>query len=96
MFVSRTHTFLCPVAATLSFMVVRGDQQGHFLDAHRGTTTKAWFVEQIHTILDLMGLPQHQYAGYSFRIGAAMTAAVAGIENSTIQALGHWHSSALL
>ena len=96
-FMGRTHTPLCPVAAILSFMAIRGDQQGpFFLDAQHQTITKAWFVEQIRTILDLMGLPQNQYAGHSFCIGAATTAAVAGVEDSTIQTLGRWHSSAFL
>jgi len=33
---------------------------------------------------------------YSFRIGAATMAASAGIEDSTIQTLGHWQSSSYL
>ena len=35
-------------------------------------------------------------AGHSFHIGAATTAARAGLEDSTIQTLGRWHSSAYL
>ena len=37
-----------------------------------------------------------QYAGHSFRIGAATTAAAAGVEDSIIKTLGRWESAAYL
>ena len=43
---------------------------------------------QIRGVLNNIGLPQHQYAGHSFRIGAGTTAALAGVEDSVIQTLG--------
>ena len=58
--------------------------------------TKPWFVTQIREILQKAGLPQQDYAGHSFRIGAATSAALAGVEDSTIQTLGRWHSTAFL
>ena len=41
-------------------------------------------------------LPADKYAGHSFRIGVATTAASTGIEDSTIQTLGLWQSSSYL
>ncbi len=51
----------------------------------RGTLTcrqSADLFGQIREILNGMGLPQHQYAGHSFRIGAATSAALAGVKDS--------------
>ena len=93
----RTDRPLCPVAAMVTFMVERGSRPGpFFMDAKGKTITKAWFVGEIRGILASLGLPQHQYAGHSSRIGAATSAALAGVEDSTIQTLGRWHSAAFL
>lgn len=88
---------LCPVKAILRYIDSRGHQPGaFFVDASHRPVAKPWFVEQIRAILESVGAPQHQYAGHSFRIGAATTAAVAGVEDSTICTLGRWHSTAFL
>lgn len=93
----RTGNLLCPVAAILSYIVARGAHLGlFFMDANGRTITKTWFIVQIRSILVDLGLPQHQYAGHSFRIGAATSTALAGIDDSTIQTLGRWHSAAFL
>ena len=93
----RTGLPLCPVVAILKFIEIRGSSAGPFF---RGSDAqpvlKAWFVEQLRGILAAVGLPQLEYAGHSFRIGAATTAALAGVEDSTIQTLGRWHSAAYL
>ena len=47
--------------------------------------TKLQFVTGIRAALQAIGLPAEQFAGHSFRIGAATTAAQAGIEDSVIQ-----------
>ena len=56
--------------------------------------SKSKFVEYVRDGLQKAGLPAKDYAGHSFRVGAATTAAVAGLEDSTIQTLGRWESSA--
>ncbi len=93
----KTGLPLCPVTAILKYTGVRGSSSGPFFrNAELKPVTKAWFVEQIREIVLGIGLPSEQYAGHSFRIGAAMTAAMAGVEDSTIQTLGRWHSAAYL
>ncbi len=95
--VGVTRTELCPVAAILEFIEVRGSQPGaFFLNTESKPVVKSWFVNQIREVLGTLGVPQHDYAGHSFRIGAATTAAMAGVEDSTIQTLGRWHSSVFL
>ena len=90
-------TPICPVEATLQYIEKRGSQSGpFFLKAEKEVVTKLWFVAQIREILGILGFPQKNYAGHSFRIGAATTAAAMGIADSTIQTLGRWHSSAFL
>ena len=93
----RTGCDLCPVAAVLGYTAARGSQQGpFFLTSAQRPLLKEQFVAEIRKLLVTLGLPDHQYAGHSFRIGAATSAALAGVEDSTIQLLGRWQSSAFL
>ena len=46
------------------------------------------FVDATHQALSAAHLPAKDYAGHSFR-----TAAMSGLEDSTIQTLGRWKSS---
>ena len=54
--------------------------------------SKSRFVKHVKLTLIQVGLPAKNYSGYSFRIGAAITTAVAGLEDSAIQMLGCWES----
>ena len=58
--------------------------------------TKAKFTQNVRAALQSAGLPYQNFAGHSFRIGAATTAAKAGIEDSTIRMIGRWSSAAFL
>ena len=55
--------------------------------------TRQRFVVAVRRVLDSAGVDAKKYAGHSFRIGAATTAAAKGFEDSTIQTLGRWKSS---
>ena len=92
-----TDDSLCPVQAITSYVTMRGSNPGPFFQNAAGATvTKPWFVKEIRARLAECGLHQSDFAGQSFRIGAATTAAMAGVEDSTIQILGRWHSAAFL
>ena len=66
------------------------------MDAQACPIAKAYFITELRKVITGLGLPQDQFAGHSFRIGAATTAALAGLEDSSIQILGRWHSAAFL
>ena len=94
-FVGRTDSDLCPVAAMLSFLASRGSQPGFlfkFQDGH--LLTKASFIDQVRKAMAAAGVDYKNYSGHSFRIGAATTAHARGISDATIQMLGRWESSA--
>ena len=96
-FVGRTDNELCPVAAVLTYFAQRGGTPGPlFIDRRHRPLTKASFVARIRGVLEAAGYPAAQFAGHSFRIGAATAAAQAGLEDSRIQALGRWNSAAFL
>ena len=93
----KTGCSLCPVAAVLGYTAARGGRQGpFFITASGRPLTKQAFVTEFRKVLVRLGLPDHEYAGHSFRIGAATSAAPAGVEDSTIQILGRWQSAAFM
>jgi hypothetical protein len=95
--IGQTDADICPVQALVDYVSKRGDKPGPFFTIDlRQPVTKSWFVAQFRSSLSVVGLPQFEYAGHTFRIGAATTAALVGMEDSTIQTLGRWHSAAFL
>ena len=96
-YLGRTGCTLCPVAATVAYMVMRGDCPGQFFRFKNGQPlTKPKFIHHVRSALQGAGLPYSDFTGHSFRIGAATTAAKAGVEDSMIQTQGRWSSAAFL
>ena len=84
----KTSQVLCPISALMDYMEARSARPGaFFLDENGVVITKARFVQEFRRILMTAGFPADSYAGHSFRIGAATTAAVAGVEDDTIKTL---------
>ena len=86
---------LCPVAAVLDYMIRRGKAEGPFYTYANGDyLSRDRFVRDVRLALEAAGLNCSLYAGHSFRIGAATTAAQQGIQDSLIKTIGRWESSA--
>lgn len=96
-FIGRTGGPLCPVEAVTAYVSARGTAAGIFFRfSNQDPLTKARFVSRVRQALMAVGLPYDNFAGHSFRIGAATAAAKAGLEDSTIRVLGRWNSAAFL
>ena len=96
MYIGKMDCSLCPLAAMLHYMAIRGLSAGPFFVLKTGAPlTKSAFTARIWEALQTLGFPE-SFAGHSFRIGAATTAASAGIEDSVIRTMGRWSSSAFL
>ena len=94
---SSTRDDLCPVAALLTYLAHRGQQPRALFQWRNGILwSKFKFVEAVCRAVSVAYLPSQDYAGHSLRIGAATTAAMAGIQDFTIQTLGRWKSASYL
>ena len=88
---------VCPVGALLGYIAHRDLAPGplfHFQDGRY--LTRDLLVREIRLALGSVGIDVSAYSGHSFRIGAATSAASAGVEDALIQTLGRWKSTAYL
>ena len=96
-YLGRTHNQICPLAATLNYLVARGTLKGpRFIFEHERHLTRDHFVAAVHEALSTTGVDISKYVGHSFWIGAATTAAKPGIQDSLIRTMGRWESFAYL
>ena len=81
-YLGKTGTELCPVAAVSAYLAVRGSKQGPFFQLASGTP-----LSRLRIALKSSGFDASHYSGHSFHIGAATTAASIGIADALIK---HW------
>ena len=94
-YLGRTYADLCPVAAILAYIAVRPSITGPLFVFKDGShLTREKLVCCVRQALSAAGMDTKGYSGHSFRIGAATTAALKGVEESVIKMLGRWESSA--
>ena len=96
-YIGKTGNNLCPVAALLSYLAIRGQHAGPLFCFQDGRClTRSRLVHNLRSVLSQVGVNAANYSGHSFRIGAASTAAAKGVPDSTIKMLGRWESSAYM
>ena len=96
-FLGKTDSDLCPVAALLSYLAKRGLAPGPLFRFDEGhPLTRLALVSEVRAALTVAGIDPAPYSGHSFRIGAATSAAAAGVEDAVIKTLGRWRSDAYL
>lgn len=94
-FLGRTDSALCPVAAVLAYCAIRPSSAGPFFLFQDGSPlTRDKLVAALRSALVHAGVDVSLYSGHSFRVGAATTAAHRGLSEATIKMLGRWESSA--
>ena len=96
-YIGRSHADICPVQIITQYLAARGGINGPlFLHTDQSPLTRTSLVRHIKGALTIAGMNPNLYNSHSFRIGAATTAAANGIEDSLIQTLGRWQSTAYL
>ena len=94
LYVGVTGCNLCPVAAMLSYLAARPSTPGSlFVYQNDRPLSHPWLVRAVQSALASAGVDTSRYSGW---IGAATTAAQAGLQDSLIQTLGRWRSSAFV
>jgi len=88
-----TDQLICPIAAMVDYLALR--RQGNLLFMYyngQPLTTDA-VTREIRDLLPLCGVTNvNAYASHSFRIGAATSAAMAGVPEHVIRVMGRWRS----
>ena len=91
--IARTRTSVCPVRAITKYCQVRPKSRGPFFQtASKQYLTRGMMSQLIKDTLKVGNFDSHRFSSHSLRIGAATSAASAGIPDRTIRALGRWSS----
>ena len=94
-YLGQTGQNICPVVVLLGYLALRGQRPGRlFLYRDGSPLSRQRLMHRTEQVLELRGINTAAYTGHSFRIGAATTAAAMSFEDSYIQTLGQWCSTA--
>ncbi|CAM4922985.1 unnamed protein product [Rotaria socialis] len=98
----RTNNCLCPISHLHTYIKHRSKLFGHlssnsspmFIMPTGRALTRTEFVKRLREVISSFGINSSFYSGHSLRIGAASTAAKAGLPIYLIKILGRWSSEA--
>ena len=96
--VHSTSNDLCPVTALLAYLTVRdhlhkSPQSSFFILPDFTPLTRQQFTMYLDTILNILNSPTSTFRPHSFCIGAATSAAAAGVPDHLLKTLGRWSSN---
>jgi hypothetical protein len=90
---------ICPILWLRRLFTLRPRKTGYtplFSRSDNGAFSRSFLVNRLRSALLRIGILPDNYAGHSFRIGAATAAAEKGFTQYEIQVLGRWRSDAYL
>lgn len=93
--IGRSLSKICPVSAMLAYLDTKHSTVGPnpiFTYENGSFLTRGKLTDETRLLLSRRGLNSAEYAGHSFRIGAATTAAAANLPPWLIKVLGRWSS----
>ena len=94
LFLGRTHKSQSQLSV-LNYMAVCLPGEGPLLRwGDSSSLTQDQFIGAIKSVLAEAYMDPSPYSGHGFRIGAAISAAAAGVPNQMIKLLGRWQSEA--
>ena len=83
------------MTAILNYLAVHPAGEGPLLIFQDETPlSRERFVKEVKLALQVAHINHRGYSGHSFRIGAATSAAAAGVSTYIIKMLGRWNSEA--
>lgn len=96
------NSFLNPVSTMKSYFEERTNglfpnaHKSLFIDSFGRPLSRDIFISHLRQVLTRLGFSEANYSGHSFRIGAATSAAAAGVPDHLIKNLGRWVSDSYL
>ena len=93
LYIGKTNGNVCPVQAMKLYLSKRGITPGPLFKFLSGKPlTKDALTAETRQLLSFLGIKGSDYAGHSYRIGAATAAASVGLPPWLVKTLGRWSS----